>query len=79
MILERKHLLAAAILMVAAGQAVAQAKERETKDARATYVGGGRYLCKGSSVDCALIKENNRRITRETIERGKSRGRSDKK
>ena len=39
MILERKHLLAAAILMVAAGQAVAQAKERETKDARATYVG----------------------------------------
>ena len=40
---------------------------------KVTYVGGGRYQCKGDSVGCALIKENNRRITRETIERGRSR------
>ena len=49
----------------------AQAKRGDA--GKVTYVGGGRYQCKGNSVDCARIKENNRRITRETIERSKSR------
>lgn len=38
-----------------------------------TYVGGGRYTCRGDTVGCALIKENNRQQTRDTIERSSTR------
>jgi len=33
------------------------------------YVGGGRYTCYEKTVGCAVIKQNNRRITQEEIER----------
>lgn len=33
------------------------------------YVGGGRYTCYEKTAECALIKQNNRRITQEEIER----------
>ena len=28
------------------------------------YVGGGRYLCTGSSAKCAIVKQNNRILSR---------------
>lgn len=34
-----------------------------------TYVGGGRYTCHDKTAGCAIIKENNRRITQEKTER----------
>jgi|GEM_PF-7087196 len=39
----------------------------QAKD-KVTYVGGGRYTCTGQSTKCAMIKDNNRRITQEQIE-----------
>jgi hypothetical protein len=32
-------------------------------ESKVTYAGEGRYTCKGSSVDCAQIDQNNRRET----------------
>ncbi|MDO5680457.1 MAG: hypothetical protein Q4G54_09035 [Pelistega sp.] len=65
----RTSVICLGLLLSIAGPA--QAKKGDA--GKVTYVGGGRYLCTGNSVDCTRIKENNRRITRETIERGKSR------
>lgn len=33
-----------------------------------TYVGGGRYTCYEKTTGCAIVNENNRRITKEEIE-----------
>ena len=44
------------------------------KESKPVYVGGGRYTCNQNTVGCTLIKQNNKRINRENIERGKYRG-----
>lgn len=43
------------------------------KESKPVYVGGGRYTCNQNTVGCALIKQNNKLINRENIERGKYR------
>lgn len=46
-----------------------QANADNTRRSEPNYVGGGRYVCHDKTVGCALIKQNNRRITQEQIER----------
>jgi hypothetical protein len=45
-----------------------QAYAEKSKRSEPHYVGGGRYTCHDKTVGCALIKQNNRRITQEQIE-----------
>lgn len=45
-----------------------QANADNTRRSKPNYVGGGRYVCHDKTVGCALMKQNNRRITQEQIE-----------
>lgn len=38
-------------------------------DEKAVYVGEGRYVCEGDSVDCAVLKQRNQEQTRRAKER----------
>ena len=55
------------IAIAAALSAAAFAGENERS--KPNYVGGGRYTCHDKTAGCAIIKDNNRRITQENIER----------
>ncbi|WP_323016421.1 hypothetical protein [Castellaniella sp.] len=41
----------------------------------ATYVGGGRYTCHDRSAECAIVKQNNRRIDEYEIRERQQRDR----
>lgn len=64
-----KYLFAVAILSAASVSFPSDAQN---------YVGGGRYLCTDGSAACALVKQNNRAITKsEREERSRSSYRND--
>jgi hypothetical protein len=56
-----------ALLVAAALQA--HASEPAHERSHPEYVGGGRYACNEDSAGCAIIKQNNRRITEREIQR----------
>lgn len=58
------------IAIAAVLSAAAYAGEHERS--KPNYVGGGRYTCHDKTAGCAIIKDNNRRITQEKIERSDS-------
>jgi hypothetical protein len=56
------------ILTVAVVLALASVTELAQAESKARYVGGGRYQCHDRSAECAMVKQNNRRITQDEID-----------
>ena len=51
-------------ITVASSLFMPQAVSQSNGKSKATYVGGGRYVCHDNTAECAMVKQNNRILSK---------------